>query len=165
MQLLTRVTLSGVGSTAVESELCMVLSCSHKLLNSTVPVKRHRGEPGHTRDTRDTRAHAGTRNTTNLTTIHPNPSGHKPARKPNRTKISTTDRTHARARALTHSLTHSPTHSPTHSLTLTPTNPHSRGAGSEAHERTKSLEVLEKRSSVSTTVRSSSAPAYSSTRN
>ena len=24
----------------------------------TVPVKRHRGEPGHTRDTRDTRAHA-----------------------------------------------------------------------------------------------------------
>ena len=48
-----------------------------------VPVKRHRGEPGHTRDTRDTRAHAGTRITrTNLTTIHPNPSGHKPARKP-----------------------------------------------------------------------------------
>ena len=39
-----------------------------------VPVKRHRGEPGHTRDTRDTRAHAGTRITrTNLTTIHPNP--------------------------------------------------------------------------------------------
>ena len=35
-----------------------------------VPVKRHRGEPGHTRDTRDTRAHAGTRITqTNLTTI------------------------------------------------------------------------------------------------
>ena len=29
-----------------------------------VPVKRHRGEPGHTRDTRDTR--------TNLTTIHSN---------------------------------------------------------------------------------------------
>ena len=47
------------------------------------PVKRHRGEPGHTRDTRDTRAHAGTRITrTNLTTIHPTPSGHKPARKP-----------------------------------------------------------------------------------
>ena len=47
------------------------------------PVKRHRGEPGHTRDTRDTRAHAGTRITrTNLTTIHPNRSGHKPARKP-----------------------------------------------------------------------------------
>ena len=39
-----------------------------------VPVKRHRGEPGHTRDTRDTRAHAGKRITrTNLTTIHPNP--------------------------------------------------------------------------------------------
>ena len=39
----------------------------------TVPVKRHRGEPGHTRDTRDTRAHAGTRITrTNLTTIHSN---------------------------------------------------------------------------------------------
>ena len=39
-----------------------------------LPVKRHRGEPGHTRDTRDTRAHAGTRITrTNLTTIHPNP--------------------------------------------------------------------------------------------
>ena len=36
-----------------------------------VPVKRHRGEPGHTRDTR---AHAGKRITqTNLTTIHPNP--------------------------------------------------------------------------------------------
>ena len=44
-----------------------------------VPVKRHRGEPGHTRDTRDTRAHAGTRITrTNLTTIHPNPSGTVP---------------------------------------------------------------------------------------
>ena len=42
-----------------------------------LPVKRHRGEPGHTRDTRDTRdtrAHAGKRITrTNLTTIHPNP--------------------------------------------------------------------------------------------
>ena len=44
----------------------------------SVPVKRHRGEPGHTRDTRDTWAHAGTRITrTNLTTIHPNPSGKK----------------------------------------------------------------------------------------
>ena len=42
-----------------------------------VTVKRHRGEPGHTRDTRDTRAHAGTRITqTNLTTIHPNPTTH-----------------------------------------------------------------------------------------
>ena len=41
------------------------------------PVKRHRGEPGHTRDTRDTRAHAGTRITrTNLTTIHSNPTTH-----------------------------------------------------------------------------------------
>ena len=41
---------------------------------SKTPVKRHRGEPGHTRDTRDTRAHAGIRITrTNLTTIHPNP--------------------------------------------------------------------------------------------
>ena len=40
-------------------------------------VKRHRGEPGHTRDTRDTRAHAGTRITrTNLTTIHSNPTTH-----------------------------------------------------------------------------------------
>ena len=40
-----------------------------------ITVKRHRGEPGHTRDTRDTRAHAGTRITqTNLTTIHPNPT-------------------------------------------------------------------------------------------
>ena len=39
--------------------------------NSLLPVKRHRGEPGHTRDTRDTRAHADTRITrTNLTTIH-----------------------------------------------------------------------------------------------
>ena len=43
----------------------------------SVPVKRHRGEPGHTRDTRDTRAHAGTRITrTNLTTNHPNPTTH-----------------------------------------------------------------------------------------
>jgi len=31
-----------------------------------LPVKRHRGEPGHTRDTRDTRTHKGTQ--TNLTT-------------------------------------------------------------------------------------------------
>ena len=31
-----------------------------------MPVKRHRGEPGHTRDTRDTRTHKGTQ--TNLTT-------------------------------------------------------------------------------------------------
>ena len=40
-----------------------------------LPVKRHRGEPGHTRDTRDTRdtrAHAGTRITrTNLTRSQP----------------------------------------------------------------------------------------------
>ena len=44
--------------------------------------KRHRGEPGHTRDTRDTRAHAGTRITrTNLTTIHPNPSGTVPVQR------------------------------------------------------------------------------------
>ena len=36
-----------------------------------ITVKRHRGEPGHTR------AHAGTRITqTNLTTIHPNPTTH-----------------------------------------------------------------------------------------
>jgi hypothetical protein len=34
------------------------------------PVKRHRGEPGHTRDTRDTRTHKGTQTTqTNLTNI------------------------------------------------------------------------------------------------
>ena len=40
---------------------------SQKLL---VTVKRHRGEPGHTRDTQDTRAQTGTRITqTNLTTI------------------------------------------------------------------------------------------------
>ena len=32
-----------------------------------LPVKRHRGEPGHTRDTRDTRAHAGTRGHTDHT--------------------------------------------------------------------------------------------------
>jgi len=38
--------------------------------NTRYPVKRHRGEPGHTRDTRDTRTHKGTRTTqTNLTTI------------------------------------------------------------------------------------------------
>jgi hypothetical protein len=37
------------------------------IMNSTVPVKRHRGEPGHTRDTR---THRGTRTAqTNLTTI------------------------------------------------------------------------------------------------
>ena len=35
-----------------------------------LPVKRHRGEPGHTRDTRNTRTHKGTQTTqTNLTTI------------------------------------------------------------------------------------------------
>ena len=44
-----------------------------------IPVKRHRGEPGHTctghTGPRDTRAHAGKRITrTNLTTIHPNPT-------------------------------------------------------------------------------------------
>ena len=45
--------------------------------STVTAVKRHRGEPGHTRDTRDTRAHAGTRITrTNLTTIHPNPTTH-----------------------------------------------------------------------------------------
>ena len=49
---------------------------------SKTPVKRHRGEPGHTRDTRDTRAHAGIRITrTNLTTQR-----HKPARKPRPTQ-------------------------------------------------------------------------------
>ena len=60
-------------------------SCNEKdALSAALPptrergtVKRHRGEPGHTRDTRDTRAHAGTRITqTNLTTIHPNPTTH-----------------------------------------------------------------------------------------
>ena len=34
--------------------------------NKRLLVKRHRGEPGHTRDTRDTRPHKGTQ--TNLTT-------------------------------------------------------------------------------------------------
>jgi len=34
--------------------------------NTSVPVKRHRVEPGHTRDTRNTRTHKGTQ--TNLTT-------------------------------------------------------------------------------------------------
>ena len=61
-----------------------------------LPVKRHRGEPGHTRDTRDTRAHAGTRITrTKLTTIHPNPTTHIPARKPRPTQTAT-DSTAAR---------------------------------------------------------------------
>ena len=51
--------------------------------SAKVTGKRHRGEPGHTRDTRDTRAHAGTRITrTTLTTIHPNPPTQIPARKP-----------------------------------------------------------------------------------
>ena len=59
----------------------------------TVPVKRHRGEPGHTRDTRDTRAHASTRITrTNLTTIHPNPTTHPYDRA---TAETATDRTAA----------------------------------------------------------------------
>ena len=41
-----------------------------KLLVMELPVKRHRGEPGHTRGTQDTRAQTGTRITqTNLTTI------------------------------------------------------------------------------------------------
>jgi len=31
--------------------------------SSSVPVKRHRGEPGHTRDTRDTRTHKGSQTT------------------------------------------------------------------------------------------------------
>jgi hypothetical protein len=48
--------------------------------NTRYPVKRHRGEPGHTRDTRDTRTHKGTRTTqTNLTTIQPTNNTH-PAR-------------------------------------------------------------------------------------
>jgi hypothetical protein len=44
---------------------------STKEITGLLPVKRHRGEPGHTRDTQDTRAQTGTRITpqTNLTTI------------------------------------------------------------------------------------------------
>ena len=63
----------------------------------SVPVKRHRGEPGHTRDTRDTRAHAGTRITrTNLTTNHPNPTTHPHDRA---TAETATDSTAARTAA------------------------------------------------------------------
>ena len=39
--------------------------------STSYPVKRHRGEPGHTRDTRDTRAHAGTRITRYLSSEPP----------------------------------------------------------------------------------------------
>ena len=54
-----------------------VKSRASRSISRGVPVKRHRGEPGHTRDTQDTRAHAGTRITrTNLTTNHPNPTTH-----------------------------------------------------------------------------------------
>ena len=54
---------------------------AHGKLDVSLPVKRHRGEPGHTRDTRDTRTHKGTRTTqTNLTTIQTHHNNTHPAR-------------------------------------------------------------------------------------
>ena len=48
-------------------------ACSHAT-GGKLPVNRHRGEPGKTRDTRDTRTHKGTRTTqTNLREIAGNP--------------------------------------------------------------------------------------------
>ena len=44
-----------------------------KSRSSHLPVKRHRGEPGHTRDTRDTRAHT---DHTDKPHNHPNPPTH-----------------------------------------------------------------------------------------
>jgi len=51
-------------------------SCPLRIVDEgrlALPVKRHRGEPGHTRDTRDTRTHKGTQ--TNLTTGKKTPGG------------------------------------------------------------------------------------------
>jgi len=54
----------------VSEPVTRCVPCVSRLCLFTVPVKRHRGQPGHTRDTRDTRTHKGTRTTqTNLTTI------------------------------------------------------------------------------------------------
>jgi hypothetical protein len=39
------------------------------LLLHFLPVKRHRGEPGHTRDTRDTRTHKGTQTNTRVNLV------------------------------------------------------------------------------------------------
>ena len=63
-----------------------------------VPVKRHRGEPGHTRDTRDTRTHKGTRTTqTNLATIQTHQQ-HAPRTSARRPKPRPTQQPQARSR-------------------------------------------------------------------
>jgi len=64
---------------------------------SSLPVKRHRGEPGHTRDTRDTRTHKGTQ--TNLTTnqTHQQQTPRTSARRP---KPRPTQQPQARSRPL-----------------------------------------------------------------
>ena len=58
-----------------------------------VPVKRHRGEPGHTRDTRDTRTHKGTRTTHRRTSQPSKPTNNThPARQRD-------DRSHGRLKS------------------------------------------------------------------
>jgi len=68
---------------------------------SSVPktkVKRHRGEPGHTRDTRNTRTHKGTQTTqTNLTTIETHQQ-HTPRTSARRPKPRPTQQPQARYR-------------------------------------------------------------------
>jgi hypothetical protein len=66
----------------------------------TLPVKRHRVEPGHTRDARDTRTHKGTRATqTNLTTIRTHQQ-HTPRTSARRPKPRPTQQQEARSRPL-----------------------------------------------------------------
>jgi hypothetical protein len=62
-----------------------------------VPVKRHRGKPGHTRDTRDTRTHKGTQ--TNLTTNQTHQQ-HTPRTSARRPKPRPTQQPQARSRPL-----------------------------------------------------------------
>jgi len=62
-----------------------------------LPVKRHRGEPGHTRDTRDTRTHKGIQ--TNLTTNQTHQQ-HTPRTSARRPKPRPTKQPQARSRPL-----------------------------------------------------------------
>ena len=65
------------GNIRRELYICIYRVATH----ATVPVKRHRGEPGHTRDTR---AQTSTRKTqTNLTTIQTHQNTRTTARRPN----------------------------------------------------------------------------------
>jgi hypothetical protein len=66
-------------------------------LTASVAVKRHRGKPGHTRDTRDTRTHKGTQ--TNLTTNHTHQQ-HTPRTSARRPKPRPTQQPQARSRPL-----------------------------------------------------------------